>query len=255
MKKKNSNCGIIPSIVKTFGLIQRSACPIRCNFDSEIDLYLLNMKIDLHSHSSISYDGGITAQQYEQLFIQNSDLYIAITDHNEVSLALELHEKIGNQVIVGEEIMTKVGEVIGLFLQRKIEPNMSLLDTIAEIKKQNGSVYVPHPFEKTRKGLSLNDMQIIAPLIDIIEGFNARSREPWLSVKVQTFAREHSIPIAASSDAHGVRGLLTAYNEISEAPTSQNLADLIRQGNLVQKHASLLSLFDPFKNKFKKRFL
>ena len=75
-----------------------------------------------------------------------------MTDHNEISGALEAREKAaeyGVKVIVGEEVKTKdQGEVIGLFIEEKIPRGMSLEETIAEIRRQGGLVYVPHPFDR-----------------------------------------------------------------------------------------------------------
>jgi predicted metal-dependent phosphoesterase TrpH len=72
-------------------------------------------KIDLHTHSSASSDGGITADQYSKIISQNILDYVAITDHNKVSFAMKLSEELGDKIIVGEEIMTSEGEIIGLF--------------------------------------------------------------------------------------------------------------------------------------------
>src|SRR5438105_1095499 len=179
-------------------------------------------RIDLHTHSIISYDGGITAEQYREL-LMDQQKYFAITDHNEISLALDLHQGFGQQVIVGEEILTLDGEVIGLFLAQLIPAHLSLPETINEIRRQNGLVYIPHPFEKTRKGLSMEALEKIAGQIDILEVFNARSKEPWLAKKAWEFASKHNLAQAASSDAHSVSGLGTAFSELSEFPSRENL--------------------------------
>ena len=75
---------------------------------------------------------------------------IAVTDHNEISGALEAQAKAdGIKVIVGEEVKTaSQGEVIGLFIDEKIPRGLTLQETIAEIQRQGGLVYVPHPFDR-----------------------------------------------------------------------------------------------------------
>src|SRR6266702_4633076 len=110
-------------------------------------------KVDLHSHSIISYDGGIAPREYERLLNTNVLDVIAITDHNEISLAQMLHKQLGEKIIVGEEIGTADGEIIGLFLQEKIAPGGTALETVAQIVLQGGLIYIPHPFEVFRKGL------------------------------------------------------------------------------------------------------
>jgi predicted metal-dependent phosphoesterase TrpH len=208
--------------------------------------------LDLHTHSIISYDGGITEARYRRFF-EDEKVFIAITDHNEISFAKNLHSQIGQQVIVGEEILTTDGEIIGLFLVDRIEPGLSANETIARIKQQHGLVYVPHPLEKTRKGISHKTLEAIAGKIDIIEVFNARSREPWLRPKLEQFANSHNIAQASSSDAHSASGFGTSFTNLSQNPTREILVDLLRKGQMAKQRAPLLSLLAPFRNKIRKK--
>src|SRR5579864_5975300 len=110
-------------------------------------------RVDLHTHSIISQDGGITAAQYEKL-LQSGELdCIAITDHNETSFARIMHKKLGDRIVIGEEILTRDGEIIGLYLKETIPAGIDLDEAVASIKYQGGLVYIPHPFERVRKGL------------------------------------------------------------------------------------------------------
>lgn len=211
-------------------------------------------KIDLHTHSSISFDGGISAAQYAKLLNENPNLYIAITDHNDVSLAIELQNKHGDRIIVGEEILTLDGEIIGLYLTDKISAGLTAQETIQKIQDHGGLVYIPHPLEKTRKGLSIETLLEISDAIDIIETFNARSKEGWLRAQIQKFADEHGLVSASSSDAHGVNGTGTAYSVLSSTPTKENLVELLKQGTLVTKTPPILSFLDPLRNKIKRIF-
>ena len=104
---------------------------------------------------------------------------IAITDHNEVSGALaarELAEESGDvKVIVAEEVKTaEQGEVIGLFLEEKIERGMTMAETIAEIRRQGGLVYVPHPFDRLHSVPDYEHLLDMVEEIDILEVFNPR---------------------------------------------------------------------------------
>src|SRR5215467_13245977 len=100
--------------------------------------------IDLHTHSIISQDGGITASQYEKVLQSGMLDCIAITDHNETSFARIMQKKLGDRIIVGEEIETTEGEIIGLYLHETIPGGISVDEAIASIKHQGGLVYVPH---------------------------------------------------------------------------------------------------------------
>src|SRR6202020_1081892 len=96
--------------------------------------------VDLHMHTDHSYD---CATPVEVLLAEARARglgAIAVTDHNEISGALEARAKAnGVKVIVGEEVKTKEqGEVIGLFIEEKIPRGMTLQETIAEIRRQGG---------------------------------------------------------------------------------------------------------------------
>src|SRR6202008_3398321 len=103
---------------------------------------------------------------------------IAVTEHNEISGALDARAKAaeyGVKVIVAEEVKTAdQGEVIGLFIEEKIPRGMTLEETIQEIKRQGGLVYVPHPFDRLH---SVPDYEHLLPVlddVDAIEIFNPR---------------------------------------------------------------------------------
>src|SRR5207247_7682010 len=106
---------------------------------------------------------------------------IAVTDHNEISGAFEAAAKaadFGVKVIVGEEVKTaSQGEVIGLFLREKIERGMSLEDTVAEIKRQGGLVYVPHPFDRIH---SVPDTEHWLTLLAAADPLEADTPRVWL---------------------------------------------------------------------------
>ena len=111
----------------------------------------MSYKIDLHTHSIISYDGGITEKQYRKILEMGILDYVAITDHNETRFAGIMQKKFGDKIIIGEEIKTKEGEIIGLFLKKTIASGQSTEETAAAIHLQGGLVYIPHPFETRRK--------------------------------------------------------------------------------------------------------
>ncbi|HSX09438.1 MAG TPA: PHP-associated domain-containing protein, partial [Candidatus Saccharimonadales bacterium] len=208
-------------------------------------------KIDLHTHSIISQDGGITASQYEKILASGELDCLAITDHNETSFARIMQKKLGDRIIIGEEIATKQGEIIGLYLTETIPGGISIDEAIASIKHQGGIVYVPHPFEKFRKGLQAHVMTRIAADIDIVEVFNGRGRfrgKPDMAVQ---FAQKNSIPQAASSDAHGVKGLGYASCELTEFPNRQTLTDLLTSAILDKTYAPFYTFFYPLLNRIK----
>ena len=208
-------------------------------------------KIDLHTHSIISQDGGITAAQYEKI-LQSGELdCIAITDHNETSFARIMQKKLGDRIIIGEEIGTKEGEVIGLYLKETIPGGIGIDEAIASIKHQGGLVYIPHPYEKFRKGLRHSAIDRIASDIDIVEVFNGRGRFRGKSTLAQQFAQKNSIPQAASSDAHGYKGVGYTTSDLSDFPTHKTLKQLLETAVLEKKYAPLYTFLYPTINRIK----
>lgn len=180
--------------------------------------------------------------------------FVAITDHNATNGAESLKNNLGDQAIVGEEINTTAGDIVGLYLQTSIPAGLSLQKAIQAIKEQGGLVYIPHPLEKFRRGLQKKELEQFKKDFDIIEVFNARSRSRLYAELARHFAQNNNIAMVSSSDAHGARGIGSAYVEIAEAPTRENLLQLLRQGNLVCHYAPVSAYFYPTINKVRKYF-
>jgi predicted metal-dependent phosphoesterase TrpH len=208
-------------------------------------------KVDLHTHSTASHDGGITEEQYMQILEDGILDCIAITDHNTIELAKRMHVMLGNKIIVGEEIMTSEGEIIGLFLDERIKPGMSAKDTMYAIRKQKGIVYIPHPLETVRKGVSREVLDAHADLVNIIEVYNGRAVVQNRGPAATVWARLHQKATAASSDAHGVRGMGTAFTVVAKNPNRHNLIGLMQLGHLTMRRPPWHSLFYPKINKLR----
>jgi len=213
----------------------------------------LQFKIDLHTHSIISPDGGIREFEYKKLLEEKILDCIAITDHNKIDFAQKLQEKLGNSIIVGEEITTKDGELIGLFLKKVIQAGMSASETAKEIHEQGGLVYVPHPFETLRQGVQLEILENMTGEIDIIEVFNGRGKWRGKTNKALEFAEKYGIVGAASSDAHGFKGIGKTYSVIDELPTRESLKKLLREGELEKVYAPIFAFLYPSINRIKNK--
>ncbi len=165
--------------------------------------------VDLHMHTDHSSD---CATPVEVLLAEASQRglgAIAVTDHNEISGALEARAKAaGIQVIVGEEVKTaEQGEVIGLFIEEKIPRGMTLQETIAEIKRQGGLVYVPHPFDRMHAVPDYEHLLDVIDDVDAIEVFNPRVAIAEFNEEAVRFAAKYRMIAGAGSDAHVPQGL------------------------------------------------
>lgn len=210
-------------------------------------------KVDLHTHSSASPDGGITPDQYQNALESGVLDVVAITDHNSIDLAVAMQKQLGDKIIVGEEIMTNRGEIIGLFLEERIKPGLSPLDTVRQIKDQKGLVYIPHPFETIRKGMHESALEEIADYIDVVEICNGRAFAQNHGSKAVVWAKLNQKDGAASSDAHGFKGLGKTYSDLSEMPTKENLMSLLDHAVLRTSRPSLRSLLYPKYHRFRKK--
>lgn len=167
------------------------------------------VRCELHTHTQYSHDSFLSFYGYLIRLKMNKIKIIGITDHNEIEGAIKFKQKLkkfGIDVIVGEEIFTNSGEIIGLFLKEKISPSLSLEETIKEIKKQKGLVYVPHPYDVKRKKTVIPYEEIYKNKkdIDFIEIHNGRNIEEYYSEIQYEIYQEISdsvIPVIGS-DAH-----------------------------------------------------
>ncbi len=198
--------------------------------------------VDLHMHTDHSGD---CATPVEVLLAEAKARglgAIAVTDHNEISGALEAAEKAsGIKVIVGEEVKTaEQGEVIGLFLQEKIPRGMTLQATIAEIKRQGGLVYVPHPFDRMHSVPDYRHLLDVLDEIDAIEIFNPRIAIPEFNEEAVRFAAKYRITAGAGSDAHVPQGLGSVRIRMRDFDGAEEFLESLRDADVVRNPASLL---------------
>jgi hypothetical protein len=210
-------------------------------------------KLDLHTHSVDSPDGGITARQYHRAIAGGLLDCIAITDHNRIDFAVAMKHELGERIIIGEEIMTTAGEIIGLFLERVVQPGRTPTQTVKDIKEQGGLVYIPHPFETLRKGLHPSVLEELQDFIDIIEVCNGRAFVQNRSEQAVVWSRLNHVIGAASSDAHGYHGLGRTYAATTSMPTRDNILEQLKTGTLRTERPTLRALLYPKYHRIRKR--
>ena len=169
---------------------------------------------------------------------------IAVTDHNEISGALEAQAKaaqFGVQVIVGEEVKTDgQGEVIGLFLKEKIPRGLSLAETIERIRRQDGVVYVPHPFDRMHSVPDYEHLMTVLDQVDAIEIFNPRVAISAFNEEADRFAAKYRIPAGAGSDAHVPQGLGSARVRMADFDGPREFLGSLRDAEILTRPSSLL---------------
>lgn len=166
---------------------------------------------------------------------------IAVTDHNTIAGALKMRQISPFKVIVGEEIGTISGEIIGLFLTEEIPRGLAADETVARIKAQGGLVCIPHPFDRLFRGkLERDVLEALLPDIDIMEVFNARTIFSGDSTKSRLFAQAHGLLQSAGSDSHTPGEIGGAWVEMSEFNDPGEFRLALAQGKIIGRRASPL---------------
>jgi predicted metal-dependent phosphoesterase TrpH/glycosyltransferase involved in cell wall biosynthesis len=198
--------------------------------------------VDLHMHTDHSPDCATPVDTLLDGAKQVGLGAIAITDHNEISGALEARERAdGIKVIVAEEVKTAdQGEVIGLFIEEKIERGMTLQQTIAEIRRQGGLVYVPHPFDRMHAVPDYEHLLDVVEDIDAIEVFNPRVAFAAFNEEAARFAAKYRIVAGAGSDSHVAQGLGSVMIRMRDFDGPEELLESLREADIVRKRQSLL---------------
>lgn len=209
------------------------------------------MKLDLHVHSKYSMDSRMEIKDLIKTAKQRGLDGVAVVDHGTIQGGLETRKLAGKDfaVIVGAEIRTDKGEVIGYFLEEEIYVR-EFYEVIEAIKAQNGIVCVPHPFDGIRK-YRLNPTKEMARYFDAVEVFNSRCMLGEANAKALRFAREHDLGMTAGSDAHTLAEIGGAGVIINSIDSLRNNA--MKNSKIFGERASVLNLLSTKVNKALKR--
>ena len=182
--------------------------------------------IDLHCHTSASFDSLASPRSVVRTAARRGLTHLAITDHDRIEGALEARDAApeGLTVLVGEEIRSRDGDLIAVFLEQAVPPGLSATETIAAIREQGGLVGIPHPFDRFRgsisKGEVLRALEALAASVDWVETWNARVMVGTGNARAADLARAASVPGVAVSDAHTTIELGVASTVLGGDPST-----------------------------------
>ena len=196
------------------------------------------VRVDMHSHTMWSGDSTTTPDEIASAVLTSGIDVLCITDHNTIRGAVELAETLPCRVIIGEELKTHAGEIIGLFLTERIPVGVSPAQAAELIRAQGGLVYIPHPFDPMRRNLAEGPMRELAEagLIDAIEVVNAKTSLESLNRKAAAFAEEFDLAAGAGSDAHVPLALGAAYVEMPDFDGATDFLAKLRVARSVGHH-------------------
>lgn len=157
----------------------------------------MTLNFDFHIHSIYSRDAILKPKSIIKIAKKKGLSGIAVTDHDTIKGALKIKSVTSDDfmVIVGAEVQTDKGEIIGLFLNEEIKAR-KFTEVTDEIKDQDGITVLPHPYRNKHC-----DPKNLLKMVDLVEGLNARTSKE-LNKRAQILAKRFGVPVIAGSDAH-----------------------------------------------------
>lgn len=199
------------------------------------------LKADLHVHTDCSGDCLMSVEKIIKMCLKKGINCIAVTDHNTVEGAFLLQKRAPFRVIIGEEIKTSEGEIIGYFLQEEIESGLTPEETVARIKAQGGLVCVPHPFDRLRTSrLSSAALDRIIDRVDLLEVFNSRNVFVADNDMALRLAAERGIPMTAGSDAHWPGEIGTSYVEVADFTGAEDFCRVMAESRRITGKSGII---------------
>jgi len=202
------------------------------------------IKADLHIHTCYSIDCLTPLEQIVERCLELGINCIAVADHNTIAGALKLREIAPFKVIVAEEILTPVGEIMGLFISEEVARGLSPQETIYRIRSQGGLVAIPHPFGRSLPWNTnmLTSAEVLSQ-VDIIEAFNSRTPFSKGNVRSLKLAKEQGKAASAGSDAHTLGEIGRTYVEMPEFDGPDDFLNSLAQGKIFGQKSSYLVHF------------
>ncbi|KPU43691.1 putative hydrolase [Oxobacter pfennigii] len=203
------------------------------------------INVDMHIHTIDSKDSLCSYESILKVCKKRNIDCIAICDHDSIrgaQIISNMNTEI--KIIIGEEINTAQGEIIGLFLKQWIEPNMDVFNTIKKIREQNGIVYIPHPFDRLRKKrLKPDVLYDVCELSDIIEVFNSRNVYNEDNIKAFEFAQSKEILKGLGSDAHTPFEIGNSYIKMQDFNSPEEFLTSLSNAQYITKKSPLFVHF------------
>ena len=206
--------------------------------------------VDFHIHTRFSRDSILTEEKFIAKAIERGLTHAVVTNHNNIEGAIAVRDKVEQMgltdkltVILGEEVSTADGEVVGMFLTKTIPRGLSANETADEIHRQGGLVSIPHPFDPFRGShIKEGPLRNLAEIgkIDMIEVFNCRVTFQRHNDEAAEFAKRYDIPGIAASDSHSSFEVAMAFNAMPAFDSADELRTALQQN---EWHASRSSVF------------
>ena len=188
------------------------------------------LRAEFHCHTCYSRDSQVNLQDMLVTCQQKGIQRLVVTDHNSIEGALEANARDPDRFIVGEEIKTQHGELLGIFVKELVPAHLSAMETIEILRSQGAFISVSHPFDLFRGGhWELDNLIKIVPYIDAIEIFNSRCMFPSYNTRAREFALQYHLLGTVGSDSHHKREIGTATLTLPDFKDATSLKNALAQ--------------------------
>lgn len=187
---------------------------------------------DLHIHTEYSMDSASKIEDIIGRCLKIGINCLAITDHGTIEGALKMKKIAPFKIIVGEEILTNHGEIIGMFLKENVNNGLSPEETVRRIREQDGLVYIPHPFDHLRSPLDGRILEKVITMVDIVEVYNSRTIFPGDLAKAEALAQKYGLTRAAGSDAHTLSEIGKSWVGMADFDNGQDFLNALKEGRI-----------------------
>ncbi|HET7140883.1 MAG TPA: PHP domain-containing protein [Candidatus Limnocylindria bacterium] len=205
---------------------------------------------DFHIHTRFSRDSILGEERFIRLALQRGLTHVAITNHNNVEGAVAVRDKVRDlgleselTVILGEEVSTADGEVVGVFLERTIPRGLSADETADAIHEQGGLVSIPHPYDPFRAS-HIREEPLLALLeagkVDMIEVFNSRVTFQRHNLDAAELAARYGVPGIAASDSHSSFEIAMSFNALPAFSSADELRAVLPENEWQGSRSTVL---------------
>jgi predicted metal-dependent phosphoesterase TrpH len=192
------------------------------------------VRLDLHVHSAASMDCQVPPTDVAARCRRLGLGPVVLTDHDTIDGAIELRRRQPGDVVVGQEVTTTEGELIGLFLEEPVPAGLPPDEVVRRIRAQGGLVYLQHPYDAWRRRLRETAIERLAGSIDVVEVFNGRSPDEANRRAEDLCATLRAAP-GAGSDAHTLAEIGSAYVELEPFRDAADFLVKLREARIVRR--------------------
>ena len=177
----------------------------------------MQIKVDLHVHTTYSHDSLITPKDLVYYAKKRGLNAVAVTDHNELEGAYKIAKETDFLIIPGMEVSSAAGHIVALNVRELIPRGLTVPETVERIHKAGGVAIACHPYVYFKGALKEN----VCSTFDAVELINSRAFPFKRSVrKAEETAKQLGLVRVAGTDSHYGPMIGYAYTEIEASDDS-----------------------------------